>query len=271
VATCPICHSRNRSVFQAKHVKAAKCSNPLCGHIWALDVALGHGVQSIVDPDTPPGFFERRNREVIRGLVKRGLIKPGGRVLDFGAGDGHFIETLRNELPDLDIMAIEAAPEGRTRLQAMGFTTYDSVETVRGTFDAILLVEVIEHIDDPTAALRMIRARLRTGGGLFCTTPCGETRRGQRRRAAYETPEHIHFFTERSLALCFANAGFAPFKCETLNFATSRQTPLPARYLKDIARPILAKIFGHIHLTGFAFHPPTKNIAWARRPISRPR
>jgi SAM-dependent methyltransferase len=184
-------------------------------------------------------------------FVRRGFLKSGIRLLDYGAGSGQVIETLRDEIPGLDIVAVEADPDSRERLRTLGFTTYDSLQAVPGIFDAILLIEVIEHIDDPTGFLRELLPRIREDGGLFCTTPCGETRRGQRRRAAFETPEHVHFFTERSLALCFANAGFLPFRCETLNEVTSRLSPVSVRYFKNIARPILARIFGHVHLTGF--------------------
>ncbi len=185
-------------------------------------------------------------------FLRRRFLKPGYRVLDFGAGSGQFISALRNRIPDLDIVAVEANAESRMRLQHMGFATYETLQDVPGTFDAIMLVEVIEHIDDPTTFLRLISDRLRAKAKLYCTTPCGETRLGRRRKAAFETPEHVHFFTERSIALCFANAGFRSFKCETINAMTSRLSPPSTRYFKNLARPILARAFGHIHLTGFA-------------------
>jgi SAM-dependent methyltransferase len=250
--TCPICNSQHCQVFEAQHVRAAKCGNMLCGVFWALCTPMGAGVQSIPDPGPLIDRCGRRNVQMAGLFLRRGFLGPNVRLLDYGAGSGQFTLTLRNLIPDLDIVAVEADPEGFKRLQDLGFETYRNLDEISGHFDAILLVEVIEHIDDPTKMLQQLRTRLRSGGQIFCTTPCGETRRGQRRSAAFETAEHVHFFTESSLNQCFQNAGFDNFKCETINQMTSQLSPPPIRYFKDMARPLLARIFGHTHLTGFA-------------------
>ena len=249
---CPICSSMSAECFQAKYVKVAKCPSLQCGHIWAVGVPAAAGVQSIEDPDGLIPVYSARNQDLARFFWVRGFLKPNCRLLDMGAGSGHLARALRDEIPGIQIVAVEADPRSLSRLKDLGFDSYPTLDEVPGAFDAINLVEVIEHLDDPTSALIALRKRLRHDGKLFCTTPCGETRRGRRDTNAYDTPEHVQFFTERSLALCFRNAGFKTFQCETINAMTSRLTPVPSRYLKDLLRPIRAVLWGHQHLTGFA-------------------
>ena len=47
---------------------------------------------------------------------------------------------------------------------------------------------------------------------LFLTTPCGRMRTGSTNTNAYDTREHVQFFTERSLSAALARAGFGPFR-----------------------------------------------------------
>jgi SAM-dependent methyltransferase len=249
---CPICGGASSETLRAKYVSAAKCSARACGHIWAIGVPSGYGVQSGGDRAATYDQFEERNRELARFLKRRRYLTNGSRLLDMGAGHGHIADVLREAIPDLDVVAVEADLEGLANLRRLGFSAYATLDEVPGDFDAINLVEVIEHLDDPVRALASLRQRLRRNGKLFCTTPCGETRRGSRLTNAYDTPEHVQFFTERSLELCFSKAGFAEFSFETINAMTSKLTPPPLRYVKDLLRPLRARIWGHQHLTGFA-------------------
>ena len=170
-----------------------------------------------------------------------------------GAGAGHLLQSLCDNIPDLEVVAVEADPTSLARLRALGFTAHANIDEVSGPFDAINLVEVIEHLDDPMPLVSQLRSRLKPVGRLFCTTPCGETRLGDRATNAYDAPEHVQFFTEKSLALCFRKSGFERFSCETINQMTSKLTPAPGRYIKDLLRPARAALLGHRHLTGFAW------------------
>ena len=75
------------------------------------------------------------------------------------------------------------------------------------SFDAIILIELLEHLNDPVSLLAQIKSRLRSGGRMFITTPCGEARFGYRPTFSYNVPEHVQFWTKRSFQLLCEKAG----------------------------------------------------------------
>ena len=149
-------------------------------------------------------------------------------------------------------------PQARDRLDRQGFAVsrqLDSISSDR-SFDAVLLIEVIEHVPDPVDFLSRLRSRLDPDGRIFLTTPCGELRNGSRTTNAYDTPEHIQFFTAKSLRLAVKKAGYRdityeyidalyPRGASALSFATFKRLATKA------ARPILRTFEGPRHLTGF--------------------
>jgi 2-polyprenyl-3-methyl-5-hydroxy-6-metoxy-1,4-benzoquinol methylase len=119
-----------------------------------------------------------------------------------------------------------------------------------------LLIEVIEHVPDPVGFLDHLKRCLDLEGQIFLTTPCGELRNGSRATNAYDTPEHVQFFTEKSLRLAIKKAGFRDITYEYIDALYPRNTSVLSsatfkRFATKIARPILATIQGPRHLTGF--------------------
>ena len=175
-------------------------------------------------------------------------------MLDFGSSVGHIVQSLAARRPDLEIQCIEASAPSCDYLSSVGLNVADNIDKVEGPFDAILMVEVIEHVPEPVALLRQLAERLATGGRMFVTTPCGETRSGSRKTHAYDPVEHIHFFTERSLQLACRRAGL-----QTIDFEfVPAMYPEPAGVLgqaaaraKNCVSRLRAGWEGQRHLVGF--------------------
>jgi hypothetical protein len=96
----------------------------------------------------------------------------------------------------------------------------------------------------------------RFGGSDLLETPCGELRNGSRATNAYDTPEHVQFFTEKSLRLAVKKAGFRDITYEYIDALYPRGTSVLSfatfkRLATKAARPILAAFEGPRHLTGF--------------------
>jgi SAM-dependent methyltransferase len=84
------------------------------------------------------------------------LLGPGARILDVGAGDGRLAAQLARVRPDLDVRCIDV--QVRTT-SAFPVETYDGrrIPFADRAFDAVLLVDVLHHVDDPLALLAEAR------------------------------------------------------------------------------------------------------------------
>ena len=108
---CPICSAAPAETFPARYVTALKCSG--CGHIYAQDPATTQGVMLLPDPDEMLKEFAARNARLIKFWLRSGFIKANSAVLDFGAGSGHILRSLKQLVPSAQISCIEATKPRR--------------------------------------------------------------------------------------------------------------------------------------------------------------
>ncbi|HKI21387.1 MAG TPA: class I SAM-dependent methyltransferase [Isosphaeraceae bacterium] len=81
------------------------------------------------------------------------LIPSGARVLDVGCGDGLLARRITLERPDLNIVGIDVLRRPQTHIEV---DLYDGkvIPFESGSFDAVMLVDVLHHTDDPMSLLR---------------------------------------------------------------------------------------------------------------------
>lgn len=92
-----------------------------------------------------------------------------------------------------------------------------SCELEPGSFDAVVLADVLEHLADPGAALERIAALMRPGGALLLTLPDAGSRvaRALGSRWWSVIPTHLHYFTRRSLRTLLAAHGWELLELRT--------------------------------------------------------
>ena len=249
---CPVCGGTSRDGFSSRYVDVVRCVAADCGHLFAANVSADHGVQSRGDEYS--AAFDRRNSRLIRYWKRQGFLPPESRVLDVGAGLGHVAAAVRQSMVNGSVCCVEPDEASRTRLADRGFEAKSSLGDCAGEFTSIILLEVIEHVSDPVAFLRQCRNLMASNGRAFMTTPCGETRRGSRATNAYDTPEHVQFFTEKSLALACRHAGLTieQFRSVSAMYPRSTGVRRVASFAKDLARPVRDSLLGTHHLVCFA-------------------
>ena len=118
-------------------------------------------------------------RPRLRYLASR--VARGESVLDIGVGDGAFerfasARGVRVHVLDPDRRAVDRVREELDlgeRARA-GFAT--AIPWADGSFDTVVVSEVLEHLDDPTleGSLLEIRRVLRPGGRILGTVPADE-------------------------------------------------------------------------------------------------
>lgn len=99
------------------------------------------------------------------------LLKPGQKVLDLGCGRG----ALSLRLSDLGVQvtAVDMFDVCMCR-DAVTFVCSPIEEFLRNdsnTYDAIYLVEILEHVESPFSVIRAAYDRLKDGGILIISTP----------------------------------------------------------------------------------------------------
>lgn len=137
-----------------------------------------------------------------------------GRLLDIGCGLGYFLEAARRR--GFSVFGMEGAGFAMEYVhREFGIPVVPApVETTtleEGTFDAVTLWHVIEHLPDPLAALRKIRSLLRDGGILIMETRNyrGYDARAQGERwGGWAFPHHLWHFDPGSYSLLVEKAGF---------------------------------------------------------------
>ncbi|MFN8036734.1 MAG: class I SAM-dependent methyltransferase [Acidimicrobiia bacterium] len=155
-------------------------------------------------------------RELLEKLVRH---RPGrGRLLDFGAGWGFFVRAAAAD--HWDAVGIEPQP-GRALYarEALGLdvrsTTLLPGSFAPESFDAVIALQVFEHLDDPAAELDRIAEVLRPGGVLAIevpsiASPLVKVLRGRHR---HFDPDHFWFFSPDTLPRFVRSHGFRVREC----------------------------------------------------------
>lgn len=140
-----------------------------------------------------------------------------GRTLEVGAGIGN---VAAHYLPQVDhALLVEPAVNLFTQLQ-MRFSGDNRVTTacallkdvdpslLAQPFDAAIMVNVLEHIEDDAAVLRDLFGRVKPGGALLLFVPALPFLYG----SLDELVHHVRRYTMKSLEQVVSDAGFAVHK-----------------------------------------------------------
>jgi SAM-dependent methyltransferase len=162
---------------------------------------------------------------------------PDGPVLDYGAGAGHLVAAARQ----LGREAVGVEPSATAR-QTAPVDLLDKLPR-EGSFKAILLVHVLEHIREPVADLAALRALMAPGAGIYIEVPhAGSVHMLWERDRLLDWPVHLHHFTPRTLKRTVDKAGLAVDAVRLVNSApvewmvSRRATRLPGRVLTRAKR-----------------------------------
>lgn len=178
---CPQC----KTLFSDLNLD--KALNCLCG----LSFSVSNGIPQLVLEKESGGkytpkqtkklkeleenhFWFKARRVLILDLLKKFLLKEQKRVLDVGCGTGKTLSAICQE--GLDGVGIDL--QGEALFEAS--QSYPSIKFVQGsatalpfcdhTFDAVILADVLEHIDDQLALAEAYRV-LKPKGCLLITVP----------------------------------------------------------------------------------------------------
>jgi 2-polyprenyl-3-methyl-5-hydroxy-6-metoxy-1,4-benzoquinol methylase len=168
---------------------------------------------------------------------------PGRSVLDLGCATGSFLAeaATAGAVPygiDLNPRAIAVArdrvPEAHLHIGVVADAPFPGV-----AFDAVVMIDFIEHVRDPEAELRVVRARTHSGSRLVISTPRVDSlvRTLARGHWPQYREEHLTYFSLAGIRALLVRTGFtirsvrATRKAITLAYAYGQATAYPVPVL----------------------------------------
>lgn len=214
---CGICGgSRRRRLFEKQGFTYHRCLD--CSHIYVsprirLDVQLRMG-EELEGQEADDAFLEVQSifAEPLCHLLR--LRARGSRLLDLGFGRGYVLKLARAygfEAYGLDssaLLAGELEPEFGRRI-CHGTLGVDAIPW--GSFDAIVMSHVAEHLADPITVLKQVREKLNPGGILCIAVPdmgSLQLRIFGKNWDVVSPLVHYQYFNEASLSLLLRSCGF---------------------------------------------------------------
>jgi 2-polyprenyl-3-methyl-5-hydroxy-6-metoxy-1,4-benzoquinol methylase len=225
---CPICgHRRFGPLAHYRRAHLVRCER--CRQVFSArrpaDAELAHNYGQYPREDLVSPITRQRYCKLLEGFVE---YRQTNRLLDFGCGLGFFLEEAQAagwqaHGSEFESRAVEI---NRAKGLSCAQAPIGPDDFGPGWFDVITAFEVVEHLRDPREDARLIAQLLRPGGLFYCTTPnfASLSRRALRSRwAVIEYPEHLLYFTPRTLCGWLAEFGFQPVRLTTTGLTLARR------------------------------------------------
>lgn len=177
---------------------------------------IGYGVDSAITTS--------RINEVLDVFEK---FRQTNKMLDVGCGPGLFL--IEAQKRGWEVYGTEFTDNQLAYLNNKGINTLkgklsnDSFENE--LFDVIISSEVIEHINNPVEEMQQFHRLLRKGGLVYITTPNFNALERYLLKGDYdiiEYPEHLCYYTPKTIDLLLTNTGFKKLKVTTTGISIAR-------------------------------------------------
>lgn len=190
----------------------------------------------------PAAFFARQlrhGRSILEFILE--CLPPHPRVLDIGCGAGGILRVFLDH-GAAAAMGIEAYPEHARFAGAQGLMvsegTFETADFPDAPYDVIIMTQVLNHLSDPSGALKKVHSLLAAGGIAFIEVLnfLNVTRRCRLRWSP--TIDHPYMFVPATFHCMLGRTGF-----ETLRFETDPCQPwgkqtddLPSNHIRAVVR-----------------------------------
>ena len=175
----------------------------------STDLIWEHAYSNTRQETRPTWTFEAQKR-----LDWIHLWKPDGEILELGSGFGEFLEIATKN--GHECYGIEPSPKGReATFVHCSSPVFESIETWLNSnsslqVDVIAAWHVVEHLRDPSEALKKLSASLKKDGLVFGEVPNFGSTNAQLFGTKWESsyPEfHYHHFSKRGITKLLKKSG----------------------------------------------------------------
>jgi 2-polyprenyl-3-methyl-5-hydroxy-6-metoxy-1,4-benzoquinol methylase len=219
--------------------------------------------------------YELESRAVVRNfdaiIQAINQVVPGGRLLDVGSAMGTFAQRARQSgdwWPQGVELSRFAADYVRDCLHIpVHQGDFLTAPFPPGSFDAITILDTIEHVMEPAQFVRQAAKLLRPGGVLAITTPDGGSRAARimgKWWVFMVPPVHLVFFDRQTITRCLSDVGLEVLQVRTLGKHFTLATllyrlthwfhwPRLARWAVEISRRPLGRLTVRLNLGDIMF------------------
>lgn len=210
---CPVCRAGADFYFKKNDYALFKC--PDCGFVFVCPLpdntariysedyfngaTQGFGYANYGDDKVAMLPFFVKALETVESFIPK-----KGALLDVGAATGFFMRLAKNR--GWEATGLELSPYAARQACRIGLDvregTLESSLLPAGHFDAVTMIDLIEHVAHPNEVLTAARRILRPGGILFINTPDTASLWAKIFGAgwhAYCPPEHLSYFNRGNM------------------------------------------------------------------------
>jgi 2-polyprenyl-3-methyl-5-hydroxy-6-metoxy-1,4-benzoquinol methylase len=218
---CLVCGSPTSpwSVVRGRlHAKCTRCGLIMVPATETEDVAAPYvGDENVFLTDGNENYYLDYSNQVSADAKVEWIsqfLPDGSRLLDVGAGFGHFLYAARSRF---QACGIDISPEA-VRWSQLHFNVNNCVGSIYSIgvsitqpFDAVTAWDILEHLADPVSALQAIRDVLKPEGQLFISTPDAGSLVASlmgKRWHYFDPVQHRTLFSRSNLSQALESKGF---------------------------------------------------------------
>ena len=251
---CPLCGApgaQGQRLFEKLGMKIVKC--PVCGLTYSRNVLReDFDRQLYIDSASQSSYQDLKRNEAYAALERvkcRYIVQRLGdfharpaRLLDIGPGNGRLLEAAAAS--GWDTLGIEANAQFALACRERGVPVlegfFPDVLPQDKRFEAIALLDVIEHLHEPLRLLRTAASRLSSAGVLVVQAPNVDSLLVQ-----LEGPRNTNFchghwshFNLSTLQELGRRAGLEPLAAESIITEIDRIRAFPAEAIAEASRRV---------------------------------
>jgi SAM-dependent methyltransferase len=255
-SACPVCGGKGSIYARAQDIEYFSIDSPfdyrLCGACDLLfidpvpsnrlDEIYPKNYYSFVAGDSRKNVIVRLKEWLDRRSFRRFLSRiPGSdlKALDVGGGSGWLSDLIREADPRISqTQIVDLDPGAQALAEAHGHRYFcgriEDFESI-DRYDAILLLNLIEHVEDPVGVLRKAAGLLAPGGQIYIKTPNFRSLDARifmhRSWGGYHCPRHFVLFSRASFEAAAKAAGL-----DVVGFSYTQGAPFWSVSLLDMLR-----------------------------------
>ena len=224
---CDFCgYEEHRSIYKLKNSSIVECTNcnfkylnPRISSQRIKEILQEWAKNDVLDDERLRIAYDTRTQALYRSYIRRAENEKSTqskKMLDVGCASGAFLYVAKSLGWDVTGLEIGEASSEYARNKGINVINAsifdDSINIEAATYDVVVFLEVIEHLEHPKRALEMIYSWLKPGGVLILSTPNFNSLFRRIHKTKWWVinceEEHIMFFTPESLSAYIKAVGF---------------------------------------------------------------